>query len=101
MPARVIGATGFKNQLPDDAHGEWRGFIGGDPSNYQYLWHAVVQTQDAIIDIAGGQYGAKYGGVRILTPAQFEAEWKSFKTHPEDYTKIKPVSSLSKKFKVN
>lgn len=82
--ARLLGATGMKRDLPKDAHPEWRAFIGDDPTNKRFLWHVVVQTADAIIDLSGAQYGKAFAGVRVMRPGQFAKEWQSFRTHPHE-----------------
>jgi SPP1 gp7 family putative phage head morphogenesis protein len=95
IKARVIGATGLKPPLPEDAHPDWKAFLGGDRNNQKYLWHAVVQTEDAIIDLTGSQYGAKFAGIRVLKSSAFKKEWRSFKTHPAAYSDIVKVASLT------
>jgi hypothetical protein len=99
VKARVVGATGLNPNLPGDAHPEWKSFVKGDKINQKFLWHAVVQTDDAIIDLTGSQYGAKFAGIRVMTPSSFKKEWTSFKTHPlsreGSYADIKPVKSLT------
>ena len=98
IKAKVIGAEGFKGDLPKDAHPEWIKFLEKDPKDKKFLWHSVVMTDDAIIDLTGSQYGKQYAGVRILTHEQFAKEWDSFKTHPAYPEKSEKVSLVKSIF---
>jgi hypothetical protein len=77
--SHLLGCTGFVPDLPDDAHEEWKGFIEGDRKKQQFLWHAVVETEDAILDLTGGQYGEIFSGIQIKPKEEYLKNWESSK----------------------
>jgi hypothetical protein len=76
--AEVLGCTGFISDLPEDAHEQWQKFKGEDR---KYLWHAVVKTEDAIIDLTGGQYGEVFSGVQIKPIEEYLKNWQENAPH--------------------
>lgn len=79
--AIVLGCTGLIPDLPEDAHIDWKNFVGDSRENQEYLWHAVVETGDAIIDLTGGQYGKVFSGIQIKPKEEFLSNWRSHKPH--------------------
>ena len=81
IAAHVVGCTGFIPNLPEDAHPEWRNFVSDDYENQKYLWHAVVETDDAVIDLTGGQYGKVFSGVQIKPKQEYLNDWRKHAPH--------------------
>ncbi len=73
IESTVLGCTGFVPELPDDASPDWLVFKGEDQI---YLWHAVVETEDAIIDLTGGQYGKAFSGIQIKPKKEYLENWE-------------------------
>jgi hypothetical protein len=82
IEAKVLGCTGFIPELPEDAHTDWLSFKG---EGQKYLWHAVVETDNAIIDLTGGQYGKVFSGVQIKPKEEYLQNWESNKPHHGRY----------------
>ena len=82
ITAHVLGCTGFVPDLPEDAHPDWQQYSGEDQ---KYLWHAVVETDDAIIDLTGGQYGKIFSGIQIKPKEEYLKNWQSNKPHHGRY----------------
>ena len=80
--AQVLGCTGLKSEMPEDAHEDWQKFRGEDQ---KYLWHAVLETDDAIIDLTGGQYGKVFSGIQIKPKDEYLQNWDSNKPHHGKY----------------
>jgi len=82
IKSQVIGCTGLIPELPEDAHEDWLKFKG---EKQKYLWHAVVKTEDSIIDLTGGQYGEIFSGVQINPINEYLNQWNNTKIHDKDY----------------
>ena len=87
--ARMVAV---QKRLAPVEDGPWQLFATSNKKGHDYLWHAVVDTGDGIIDSSGVQYGTKYAGIRVMTYAEANKEWGEYL--PEAYRQ----SSKTKKF---
>jgi hypothetical protein len=80
IKSHVIGATGFKPELPADAHPDWQKFKGKDQ---RFLWHATVKAGNHNIDTTGAQYGKEHAGIKIQPHSEFKKKWTKLKKFEE------------------
>ncbi len=80
--ARVIFAQGLRDGLDAGAASDWEMFRdrGG---RSEHFWHAAVLCDGVVADLSGAQFGSRYAGVRLLSPADFHAEWESVRVARE------------------
>ncbi len=79
---KTLSCSGLKPELPQDAAKQWQNFRG---EGQEYLWHCVVETEDAIIDLTGGQYGKIFSGIQVKAKEEYLQNWDS--SEPFDYDK--------------